>query len=557
MNRLRHLAGLFVLSACSGSPQSEQGSEVALGLAGECSAAPLASRSLAGACSAAAQGTVAVQGALPTGAAPGSLLMPRQAYGLHLVESDTPGEYVGRFRYNVGGGSLGQRQAIFVGSPSVPVSLQSSQQAAPSEALECRRYLSDATKNGLVGDSCGELKAGFLSSPLTDNTYTIDIGPTASRWVRFYIAPEERTVSQSPTSGFCGAPPPAICAAGATPVPVTAAGHASLAPPSILADTVYGVRLNQTWDARPEGALVFVPASTGTYALNLGTPYFPVQVREESKRELIASSCTALVATDADCSPFKSTRLLQLTAGTRYRVELNGIGDNSWVRLAISAVAPPAETLPPRAGLGLWLRSDLGVEATGQQVSAWRDQSDAHRDALPAQLDGQPQLVASGFGGVPTVRFDGNDMLAFPEVQTSDFTVFWVAKSNWTDAGEYDSQFLLGDSIASTNSYLGYRWTNLFDNWEGSAYVGDVLVPRLFTITNLNNVMSVEQGGGNGTFSFEGAAIFSQIGREQGYVAQSFRGDLSEILIYERALSPAERLAVNSYLSNRYALTPP
>ncbi|RYZ06947.1 MAG: hypothetical protein EOO73_14260 [Myxococcales bacterium] len=547
------IGGALVLSGCSAAPGEEATGEVQLALVSECNADSFPSRSVASACTAAARGSIAVDAAAPTSGSAGPRLLPGQTYGLRLVESPT-GSFVGRFRYRVGGANRGQRHAVYVGTPSVPLSIHSSQSLAGAEAVECRRYLSDATKNALVGGACADLNAGLLTAPLTDDSYDIDIGPTPSRWVRFYIEPEDRSVPTQSTSGFCGAPSTELCEAGATPSPVTAASPASLQPPSIQAETVYGVRLVKTWDDHLEGALVFVPPSTGDYALSLGTPYFPVRIREEGKAEPVGTHCAALVPDGADCGAFKSRRLVQLTAGTRYRVELSGTGDVSWVRLAFSRLAPPAATLPVTAGLSLWLRSDQGVEVTNGHVDAWRDSSDAHRDAVPPTMEAKPRLIDRGIAERPTLRFDGDDMLSFMQLQADEFTVFWVAKSDWADAGDYDTQSVLGASTPDTSGF-GYAGTDRFDQLAGSSYVGSVLVPRLITITKSGDQGWVEQAGSNGTFDFTGPGTFTQVGRQQQFVGSSFRGDLSEIVIYGRALSPSERLAVNRYLLERYAIT--
>jgi hypothetical protein len=307
----------------------------------QCGTDALASRSLAGACSAAGAGTIAVQGVLPYAAEFGASIHDGQAYGLRLVESDVPGMFVGRFHYVRSSVALPDHHVIYTGTPSLPISmLAHAGQSSVGDQLECRRYLSVTLKTGLIGDTCGALKEGFRTEGLVASDYTIDIGPTPSRWVRFYIAAEERSVATPQLTSACAPPAPAMCSAGASPISLTAPGHASLNPPAIAVDTAYGVRLTSTFNGRLEGALVFVPPSSGAYALSLGTPKVPVHVRPEGERTPLSPSCAGKVAADASCSLFKSTQLFQLVAGTRYRVELNGVDDVSWVRLAVSLAGP-------------------------------------------------------------------------------------------------------------------------------------------------------------------------------------------------------------------------
>ncbi|RYZ06956.1 MAG: hypothetical protein EOO73_14305 [Myxococcales bacterium] len=309
-----------------------------------CDAAALASRSLAGACDEVARGTSTLQGVLPTGTDLGPVLAPGVAYGLRLVESGVPGMFVGRFRYNAAVSSP-ERHVLYTGTPSLAISLRERSGVTTTGAenlLDCRRYLSEELKTGLTGDGCSLLKEGFRTSALSTGDHFIDIGPTASRWVRLYIAPEDRTAAiSSPPISACAAPSPEICSAGSSPTPLSAPGFASLNPPVIQADSVYGVRLKAEMDGRLEGALSFVPPSTGPYLLSLGTPApsFIAQVRPEGDRALVAPSCAGKVQATANCDSFKSNQLLQLVAGTRYRVELNA-SQGSWVRLAISHASP-------------------------------------------------------------------------------------------------------------------------------------------------------------------------------------------------------------------------
>jgi hypothetical protein len=211
---------------------------------------------------------------------------------------------------------------------------------ASVEQLECRRYLSESLKTGLIGQTCGDLKEGFRTTFLESGDYTIDIGPTSSRWVRFYIASEARSIPRPQLASSCGAPPPSVCSAGATPTPLSAPSHASLNPPAIVSNTAYGVRLKGSANGLLEGSLSFVAPSTGSYALNLGSPTFRVQMRAESAGAPLLTDCAGKVQASDNCSPFKSTQLFQLIAGTRYRIELSGTADASWVRLALSHVDP-------------------------------------------------------------------------------------------------------------------------------------------------------------------------------------------------------------------------
>lgn len=304
----------------------------------QCAAEAFTSSSLAEACSAVDAGTVSVQGAAPTGSAVLAQLSDGQPYGLRLVEV-SPGSYVGRFAYSVSGAA--ERHVFYTGTPGPPLSL-SGVASAGVEHLECRRYLSEPVKLGLVGETCGSLKEGLVTEVLPSGEYVLEIGPTPFRWVRFHSGSEARPIVAPQLTSSCGAPSPATCAAGVAPTALSAPGQGSLHPPELAVDTAYGIRLKVERAGGLEGAVVFVPPSSGDYLLSLGTPYFPVQVRAEDAPAPLAPTCAGSVPSAASCGLFKSSQRFQLNAGTRYRVELAGVMDTSWVRLAISpAVAAP------------------------------------------------------------------------------------------------------------------------------------------------------------------------------------------------------------------------
>ncbi len=62
------------------------------------------------------------------------------------------------------------------------------------------------------------------------------------------------------------------------------------------------------------------------------------------------------------------------------------------------------------AGLALWARADVGVEADeAGQVSVWRDVSGRNNDLTQATPAAPPQLVPDDGHGRQVVHFDGED----------------------------------------------------------------------------------------------------------------------------------------------------
>jgi hypothetical protein len=207
----------------------------------------------------------------------------------------------------------------------------------------------------------------------------------------------------------------------------------------------------------------------------------------------------------------------------------------------------------PLTGLQMWLKAELGVERdAGNVVSAWRDQkpNGTPNDLLQAVTAARPLYVENAVGGNrPTVRFDGtNDYLQFTTRLTNIRTVFWVIRETpGTPAGTH---FLLGDSIdyhfypGSSTIWNAGNTSPLVRDGQlsiDSQGVDGLTTPR----PQVMSVLSLVTNGNVNADSFS---------RDRGQGSGYWRGDLSELLIYDRPLSGAERKRVEDYLALKYAL---
>ena len=242
---------------------------------------------------------------------------------------------------------------------------------------------------------------------------------------------------------------------------------------------------------------------------------------------------------------------------------------------------------PPTQGLALWLRADEGALAgnddtagppdDGAAVASWRDQSGSGRHATQADANHRPVFVTDGIGGLPTLRFDGQDDLLY---NTAD---------NPVPAGGPRTVLLVGriDPAAAGGAVFTFRHTatvfavqhGLF---AGSYYVysdgvntaGNATLPpdtlaatrqpfvTAFVSAGQGQKLAVSLNGADlivtqpgGIGPDEGAAGFSVGGRED-YGGAGFRwaGDVSEVLVYDRALTPEELNAAGGYLAAKYDL---
>ncbi|MBX7183681.1 MAG: carboxypeptidase regulatory-like domain-containing protein, partial [Vicinamibacteria bacterium] len=204
------------------------------------------------------------------------------------------------------------------------------------------------------------------------------------------------------------------------------------------------------------------------------------------------------------------------------------------------------------ANLSLWVRADAGVgRSAGSYLPVWTDQSGQGNHLVQQNGAALPQHVPEASNRLPALRFDGSsDYFNFTMPMADIRTVFFVARESDSATGSY--RYLLGDTpssypFASGAATLWEPTNTAAAVKQGDTYINGAPVdgtqtarPRdlsvISVVTNAN-VPARLLGSYNGAMQF-------------------WWGDMSEVLIYNRALSPAERRAVEAYLGARYSIAP-
>ena len=226
----------------------------------------------------------------------------------------------------------------------------------------------------------------------------------------------------------------------------------------------------------------------------------------------------------------------------------------------------------PPAGLLMWLRADQGVKTNGPTVAAWLDQSPAGNSAVQDKPGAQPTLVANALAGRPSIRFDGSDdFFSLPD-GFSDFraglTAFVVTRpapgGAWSrfidlDVGPACENIVFGRKDAADK--LGF-WVYTNSNTKGK-----VEAPGAVIANEVQSFCALLAPGGKVALYRNGAMVATgdtsapkSTSRKPNTLAKSnsgggdplFKGELFEILLYNRALSEAERAYVESYLNAKY-----
>jgi len=241
----------------------------------------------------------------------------------------------------------------------------------------------------------------------------------------------------------------------------------------------------------------------------------------------------------------------EITGTTTVKVKafLDGeAGPTTTVGFTSDADAHPGKL----AGLKLWWRADAGVP-TGHG-DLWRDQSGSNNHGSQASGAAVATLVQDAAGGLPAMRFDGNaDNVRFTsEMFGTIRTVFWVVREGEDATAAYRG--LLGhqtyvdfeggtgapgtiwraDCCAAASVTGGQTWLNgLPVEGRTTPRPNEMSVVSLVTLSG----MSADRFGA-------------------GAGQSPWWGDLAELVIYDRALTPEERKSVEAYLLGKYEVGP-
>jgi hypothetical protein len=197
------------------------------------------------------------------------------------------------------------------------------------------------------------------------------------------------------------------------------------------------------------------------------------------------------------------------------------------------------------SGLKAWLRSDAGVEADpAGRVAAWRDQSGQPNDLTQGVLLRRPVLGPSALNGLPVLHFDGtNDWLTFPTNEYPIYTVFAVLRE---DADATGRRALLGEDGWNFSTALFPGESTLWDpanagaqvlngqTWLNGVAVDGTVTPRPKQMSVLSLV----------TTSPVMADRLFQHGD-----TWFWKGDIAELVLYDRPLTATERKAVEDSLA--------
>jgi hypothetical protein len=228
--------------------------------------------------------------------------------------------------------------------------------------------------------------------------------------------------------------------------------------------------------------------------------------------------------------------------------------------------------------LQLWLKADAGVVTNGAGlVSQWQDQSGNENNASQTSAINQPLLVSAiGLGGAPAVRFNGiqdnvngsymfgTGVVGLSNALTS-FTVYnafsAIHSENllWATGSSGQCFASRGDLITGGDLRFTFWCLDYSMPFVVPTNTYRIRTDRLDTnVDTLNVFDATAVSATNFTVAVEGAAPagsgYNLGGGNPSQIGSSrcFNGDIAELICYQGYLSEADRLAVTSYLEQKY-----
>jgi len=240
----------------------------------------------------------------------------------------------------------------------------------------------------------------------------------------------------------------------------------------------------------------------------------------------------------------------------------------------------------PSTGNVLWLKADAAVyndaaatalAANGQTVAQWNDLSGNNANAICTPAASRPTFVANVINGNPVLRFSNHYLQTSNiDLSATDKTDMYVVykslapNTNWEVVAEHGADY---------NSFVGF---NLFENAQGLTYNGMFVgssggganykdypfKTNEFKIVNTSydkaaaanakvnlrintkDIVLYDQPAAAGSGNFANYPLY--IGNRGSNLAYPLSGDIAEIILYNRKLTPAEKTTIENYLAAKY-----
>lgn len=234
--------------------------------------------------------------------------------------------------------------------------------------------------------------------------------------------------------------------------------------------------------------------------------------------------------------------------------------------LPLTGAGPSAGSFDPLSlSPTAWWKADSLALSNGAAVSSWADSSGNSNTATQATGALQPTYNTTGLNSHPAVSFDGGDVLTIP-VAVDLLKPFTFAAALKVTNFAADRTLLAGNGM--TGIHIRINNTTGFPNLDkqGTAGIGTATTamtaatPARLVITYdgsgnyafFVNAVAAGSGTNNQTFSGAGPGLIGAAA-DTG-ASQPLIGFVGDMLMFNTALSTANRQSVETYLATKYGL---
>ena len=210
--------------------------------------------------------------------------------------------------------------------------------------------------------------------------------------------------------------------------------------------------------------------------------------------------------------------------------------------------------------VGWWDTTKIDGLADGAAVGTWPDSSGLGRHAAQTTGSLQPTYQTGELNGHPVVRFDGTDDYLATAAFASEpqpHTVFVISRLGTAIVTRY-----LLDGIVTTDRHaLFLNASSQIEAFAGVSNLGDTATAgqvAVYAVTYNGASSGIWKNGvdvsGVGNVGGQALTGLTIGGRFNG--VETLDGDVGEVIVYDRALTTAERQAVEQYLMTKWGVTP-
>lgn len=209
--------------------------------------------------------------------------------------------------------------------------------------------------------------------------------------------------------------------------------------------------------------------------------------------------------------------------------------------------------------LALWLDAEDATTITlnGSTVSQWADKSGHGNNATQSTAANQPTYSATGYGGKPSLAFDGtNDSLVLPTTGVMGINTaagFYIATAASTPSGAI--QFLHGAAtielfeahLSGQNSIRGIHGGSPFSDCIKATAYERLISGLLYTGASLTAFLDGSPGNtvARGVITTDNVLYIGRRGTNDYFL----NGNIAEIIALNAAPSIAERQLLEGYLA--------